>query len=261
MSLINPYSMPGMGSPNESVERAILWNKLELVVQESGVIVSTTVDAGSSTTTQLRPGLLLGQITASKKLGVYSATATDGRNKVYGVLGQPVNMLDPNTGTAADRWVTVVIGGPVRAGKVIGLDYAARRQMRARFIFDDDFMGLGDVTATVAKTADYTVLAADCCTVFTTQGAGGNVNFTLPALADITAGWEATFIAEAAGTLTVTAPADKLVAYNDATATSIAFSTSSEIIGNAVRIIVNADATKYIALLHLGHDAASPTIA
>lgn len=39
-----------------------------------------------------------------------------------------------------------------------------------------------------AKTADYTVLAADSNTIFTNQGASGTVRFTLPVNAGLTAG-------------------------------------------------------------------------
>jgi len=253
--------MAGMGSPTDSTEREVLWNSLAPVLYNSGVLVSTTTDATNTPTTQLRAGLVVGIITASGKLGAYSATATDGRNVAVGVLTIPVNMVEPSTASVADKWCQYLIAGPVRASRLIGLDYAARQQMKGRFIFDDDFAGYGGQTkATIAKTTSYTVLATDAGDVFTTQGAAGAVTFTLPALASITAGWEATFINEAGQNMLVTAPAGKLVCFNNLVATTIAFQTAGELIGSGVRIITNADATKYIALPILGSETATPTI-
>lgn len=260
--LTNPYAMPGMGTPYETSERAILWNSSHPVMETSEIIVSTTVDATNSTTTQLRPGLLLGKITASGKLGAYSATATDGRDVVYGVLGVHVNMLDPVSGTAGDRTGgKIYLMAPLVASKLLGLDYQARTQMRGRFLFDDSVAGAIGIPRTVAKTADYTVLAADNGTLFTNQAAAGAVVFTLPALADITVGWSASFFVETDQSVTVTAPSGKLVAFNNATRTSIAFSTSSEKIGARIDITVNADATKYLANVQLGAETQTPTFA
>jgi hypothetical protein len=169
--------------------------------------------------------------------------------------------VDPGQTSASDHWAQYILAGPVRASRLIGLDYAARQQMKGRFIFDDDFAGYGGQTkATIAKTASYTVLAADAGDVFTTQGAVGAVTFTLPALANITAGWEATFINEAGQNMLVTAPTNKLVCFNNLTATTIAFQTAGELIGSGVKIITNADATKYIAMPILGSETATPTI-
>lgn len=260
--LTNPYTMPGMGTVYESTERAILWNSSHPIVETSEIILSSTVDSTNSPTTQLRPGLLLGKITATGKLGKYDPTATDGRNVVYGVLGVHVNMLDPVSGSAADRTGgKIYLMAPLVTGQLLGLDYQARTQMRGRFLLSDDVSGAIGIPRTVAKTADYTVLAADNGTLFTNQGAAGAVVFTLPALADITVGWSASFFIEADQTVTVAAPSGKLVAFNNAARTSIAFSTSSEKIGARIDITVNADATKYLANVQLGAETQTPTFA
>lgn len=257
--LVNPFDMPGMGDALETTEREFLWNDGRFVMFGTGVIVSTTVDATNTPTTQLRKGLLLARNSSTGKLGAYTAgSATLGQ--VYGILAEPVNMLGP-TGSAEDKRCQVLLKGPVVAAQLLLLDYAAREQMRSRFIFDDDLNGVGTgKRITLAKTADYTVLAADNGTLFTTQGAAGAVNFTLPALASITPGWEATFFNEVGQNMVITAPADKLVTFNDATATSITFSTAGELIGAAVRIVANADATKYLAFI-IAQEAQTPTIA
>ena len=73
-------------------------------------------------------------------------------------------------------------------------------------------------------------------------------------------GLGSTYLGDTGPQAPITAPANKLVAFNNLTATSIAFSTVSELIGGGVRIITNADATKYIALPILGTETQTPTI-
>lgn len=109
-----------------------------------------------------------------------------------------------------------------------------------------------------AKTADYTLLSADSGGVFTTRGAAGAVIFTLPAVATST-GFEYTFINSADQNMTVTAPAGTLVAFNNVGATSIAFSTATEKIGGAVKVV--CDGTKWFAQVLLGAETQTPTIA
>jgi len=78
----------------------------------------------------------------------------------------------------------------------------------------------------VAKTADYTVLAKDSGTIYTTEGATAAVNFTLPAASD--GPWIFDFYSAEDVAMTVTAEtADTLVCFNDVAADSIAFSTAS----------------------------------
>jgi hypothetical protein len=88
----------------------------------------------------------------------------------------------------------------------------------------------------ITKTAAYTVQARETGTVFVTTGATAAVTFTLPAIAAAYP-YVFTFISGADVAMTVaTGTADTLVTYNDLTADSIAFSTSSEIIGGVVDI-------------------------
>lgn len=86
-----------------------------------------------------------------------------------------------------------------------------------------------------AKTADYQVTKYDSGTVFHTTGATAAVNFTLPAITD--GPFWLMFVNGADVDMTVTAKtADTAVTYNDLTADSVAFSTSSEKIGGAVEV-------------------------
>lgn len=105
---------------------------------------------------------------------------------------------------------------------------------------DDDGYG-----AMSAKTADYTVLSAsDDGKYFTTLGAGSAVNFTLPTT--LVAGQRYTFYNEANQNMTITAPAGKLVTFNNLAATSAAVSTTNQKVGACFIVTVNSDATKYL---------------
>lgn len=112
-----------------------------------------------------------------------------------------------------------------------------------------------------AKTADYTVTEQDLGTIFTTRGAAGAVNFTLPAPAAPLAGCWVKFINEADQNMVVTSgTADTLVVFNDLAADSIAFQSASERIGGAIECVVNDDGTKWLAFVHLGAETQTPTI-
>lgn len=109
-----------------------------------------------------------------------------------------------------------------------------------------------------AKTAAYTVKESECGTLFTTRGASGAVTFTLPAASGNSGLWFE-FFNVADQNMTVATADEELVAMNDLTADSIAFSTSSEKIGGGVRVV--CDGTSWFAMPILGTEAQSPTIA
>jgi hypothetical protein len=89
---------------------------------------------------------------------------------------------------------------------------------------------------TEAKTAAYQVTKEDSGTIFHTTGATAAVTFTLPPISD--GPFWFLFICGADIGMTVTAKAaDTAVTYNDLNADSVAFSTSSEMIGGAVEVI------------------------
>lgn len=237
--------VPGFSDATETYENKFTWGP-----KGSGLITGANFsgaarDSGNTPTTVLRPGLLLGRITASGLLTNYSASATDGSQVVHSILPVALRMQDLDASNK-DRFGWVVAAGPVKAASLINLDNNARRQMRGRFLFDDDLVnayGLEAIIREVAKTADYTVVAADVGTLFTTTGAAGAVNFTLPALAAGLGPFE--FINTANQNMTVTAPANKLVTFNNATATSVAFSTAGNKIGARVRVWCNQAGTFY----------------
>lgn len=107
---------------------------------------------------------------------------------------------------------------------------------------------LQPVQRIVAKTADYTVLVTDACgTLFTTRGAAGAVNFTLPLTGNgLPAGWWVEFLNLVDQNMTITGGvADTLIADGDLTSDSVAASTASHKIG--ARVKVTWDGTAFIA--------------
>ena len=108
--------------------------------------------------------------------------------------------------------------------------------------------------AIAAKTANYTVgtVATDTFgTVFTNRGASGAVTFTLPTP---TSGAYYFFAGVADQNITITAGSAIAVTVNNAAATSIAFSTSSQKIGSFAVAI--ADGTQWL-LVNLSNNAAT----
>ena len=91
---------------------------------------------------------------------------------------------------------------------------------------------------TSAKTTDYTVQSSDSGTFFTTQGATADIEFTLPAVSGLGGFVCWIYNAEDVECL-VTAPANTLIALNNATADGISYTTASNHIGNAFMCVCN----------------------
>jgi hypothetical protein len=104
----------------------------------------------------------------------------------------------------------------------------------------------------------YTVTPEDFGKVITNRGAAGNLALTLPAPSAAFTGCSVRVFCVAAGTVTI-ACTSLLIVENNAAATSIAFSTASEIIGNAVTAVCTG--SKWFIELHLANTASTHTIA
>lgn len=244
ITLVDPFAEPGMGTALITTEYEPFAGQAMLKDVIGIVIDSTAVDARSTPTTTLLRGLLLGQIGSTKKYKQYSATATDGSNVAIGYLEDSVNMLD-STGSAAEKMGRLTEWAiRVKSSQLGGLDAIARAQLSDRFIFDDDLAGyFMEFFREIPKTADYTVLASDRGTMFTNTGAVGAVNFTLPTLAP---GLKYGFRVVADQSVTVTSAAgDDIVAFNDASADSVAFSTGGAKVGGVFIVQSNAAGTKW----------------
>lgn len=230
---------------------SVFWGRLDqLVIGHNVVLDGTTRDAGNTGyTTSLRPGLLLGKITATGKFKQWNPAATDGTQFIAGVLLHSLYMQRNNADQ--DRFVGYVLfGGQVKvnglviatetAAGIVGTDaeYAVRSQMKHGFRFDDDPIGysVSGAKGFQVKTADYTVLEADAGTAFITTGAVGAVNFTLPVepKQDL-AFW---FHNAADQTMTITSgTADQMIVFNDLAADSISLATLAEKIGGSFKVV------------------------
>ncbi len=245
--LSNP---PGMSDLYQTAEREFKWGTFTMGGLQflPIVIVSTAVEAANTPTTTLRKGLCMGKITATSKYKAYDPTSTDGSEIPVGFLMADVNMLDVSA-TAVDKISVLLVAGPVLAAQVLPtITTNMRKHLHPRFIFDDDLPGCKNPwRQTVAKTTDYTVVAGtDNGKIFTTLGASGTVIFTLPAVGASILGERYKFVNEVGQTMTITAPANKLVIFNNLTATSGTFSTAGNLIGAICEVYANVDGTKWI---------------
>lgn len=99
------------------------------------------------------------------------------------------------------------------------------------------------------KTANYTVLETDSGTIFQNRGDTGAIEYTLPT--NPKNGLFFIFVSAVDQSMTITAPDEKLVAYNDLTADGTSFVTGSHKIGSAC--LVFADGTMWYALALTAH--------
>ena len=265
------FGLPSVASALETVENVFWWGRFEQEAFIGSIIDGSARDAGNATTDVLRPGLLMGKVTSSGKLKEWSPTATDGTQNIVGILGYSQKMQ--RLGANSDRWLgwiycwgfvkaeRLLIGGQADFGiSANANEHIVRTQMGSRFTFNDKLEGytFGGIRDVVAKTIDYTVTEADHDTMFTTRGAVGAVNFTLPVTAE--KGLHYRFVNVADQNLTVTAgTADTLVTANDAAADSVAFSTSTEKIGGSFDVY--GDGTSWLVITHLPQTGHTVTIA
>ena len=182
--------IPGIGTVAESVDTNIFWGTAgQLKWGAPGEISANALDPTNSPTWRLRSGLIMARLTASNQWINYSASGTDGSQNAQGVLATPIRMQDVLTGSDTAKYFAICIGGNLKAANLIGLDAQARIQMSGQFTFDDQFVAYpngwywGPYPRFTAKTANYTITAADNFTEFNNTGAGGEVDFTLPAIA------------------------------------------------------------------------------
>ncbi len=243
MSLVNQNYAPGMGDTIETIENTFLTGRLELVERGADYLDSTSVDAGSSPTTLIRGGMILGRVTATRLLKPYSPSATDGTQIPICILLNSVNVFDARSGANIKTSCSVVWSGRLLSANLINLDENARRLLGTRFSFDDGRSTVSFPVAVVAKSASYTVTEADSGTLFTTTGASAAVTFTLPAPKK---GLQYRFFSKANQNMVVAGPANSLVALNNLNATSITFSTANQLIGACVHIEADETGAKYL---------------
>lgn len=178
-------NVPGLTTARETYENEFQWGQQPLGVFANGLISGAARDTGNTPTYELRKGLLLGQIISTGLYTNYSPTATDGSEVAAAILLESIRVKDFEDNNV-NKLYAVLVGGPVKASKIINLDLMARSQM-SKFIFDDIFNIQGNhyfpFKRFQTKTAAYSIVANDNFTLFDNTGAAGTVVLTLPAIA------------------------------------------------------------------------------
>lgn len=240
--------MPGVSSAVFSQDSELFWggdeSRIE-VLRVDGIVDSSAEDAGSSPTSVLRKGLLLGKMTASGKLKEWDLASTDGSETLHSVLPVELTTIDRVSLLVVDRFGPVVVKAPLRASRLLykgtalvgsAAEYAARVAL-AKFgcRLDDDPQGLlaGPATRDATVTATGAITASQSGTVFSCAGAAART-LTLPTLIP---GLHYRFINTVGQNLTIaSAEGDNIAGLNDLSMDSITFSTANQLIGATLDI-------------------------
>lgn len=246
MLLTDSYGIvPGLTTSRETYENEFRWGSQWQGVFANALIDGNTIDSGNTPTFELRPGLILGQVTATGKWTDYDKSASDGSEVAAGVLIEGLRMLDFSN-NAVDRFYAVLVGGPVQMSKLLNFDNQARQQMD-KFIFDDIGQMMGGhwfpFKRFVTKTANYTIVPSDNYTLFDNTGAAGQVVLTLPPIAN---GYFFGLCATVAQVLRFTSNEGSNVVGTAATNSSV----SVTAVGGIIWIYSNAAGTKWIVEQH-----------
>lgn len=109
---------------------------------------------------------------------------------------------------------------------------------------------LGQRRTVTAKTTNYTITAAESDAIFTTEGAGGEVVFTLPPVA---AGLEYTVYSAEDQDLVLAAPVpNTMIAFNDVAASQVALSTADQKVGGGFNVWSDGNKWMVAPLLNPG---------
>lgn len=191
--------VPGQpGTEFFTTHKQIWWGREEQQIYTGANLDSTAVDSGHTSYTDiLRPGLALGQLTASKQLVHWNPYATDGSQKLVGFMDYEQKM--EYLGVATDRFIgKVLLGGNVKAAALLipgetdygisgkDFEFLLREQCAGRFLLDDYFTAPYTSFDRIPTAAEITGGAITLTTadnkarVFNT-GATGTITYTLPA--------------------------------------------------------------------------------
>ena len=148
------YANPGVGSTTSASAREVIWGANDnraVIVRRSRIISSTAADAGNTPTTNLRSGLLMGNVTSSSEAEQWDPLATNGTKDITDVLETPFELRTTDLeGTARDSFYKTLVRAPLMASQLLikgsafvghAYEYLARQQLhRAGFILNDDPM-------------------------------------------------------------------------------------------------------------------------
>lgn len=264
------WRTPGNFGLDTTIERQV-FAEHPLTHWHQGMVIGSARDSGNSPATLLRPGLLMGQISASGKWKEWNPTGTDGSEICKGVL-----IRDPAMQIAAtnvDRWVAAILtSGFVKAADLLvpgtashtivgnAHEHTVRRQMKMRgFLFDDEYDGSVDTVGHLALglplveeevADDVTVVAADHGREFVVVGATAAVTFTLPT---ITGSLAFRFRNRSAQNMIIkSAAGDDISTTGDDAADDVSFDLGNQI-GAAVDVYCNRDKDRwYVNFLNVG---------
>lgn len=259
MSLSMPFNavanIPGSSAEKFPEQVTFLQGRVEKSQIYQGVIDSLARDAGNTAdTTILRMGLLLGR-NASNELVHFDPAASPSSNSTKNcemILATDLSMKDGNA--VANKFTGELYGGGVidpnkivlassSSVGIVGNDYEyhIRKLLAAYgdFVMEDNLVEppLFAYKGT-KKHSDLTggnLEETDRDYQYTNAGESGAVTFTLPD--DPHKDLAYYFYVEADANVIVTATATEMFALNNAAATSVAFSTSSQKIGGALACI------------------------
>lgn len=249
------YLIPGLGDVRGNIEKEIWWGRFEHLVLRPMILSGASRDSGSDPTDMLRPGLLMGQITATKKYKEWSPTATDGSQFIAGILlyDQKVTYL----GTDSDRYVPIVLMGNLKASCLLipgeanygisghAYELLIRSQLSAggRFVLDDIPQGsnYAAMHGTLSLTDDVTLTATANNWSYNNVGTAKAITITLPAPR---VGFTLTVTQCAAFGITVTPAAANQFIYNGDASADTAFLSSIEI--GSVLQFIGISATKWL---------------
>lgn len=242
-------AIPGVGSSRSVTESEILWgadHARNATLFKDVVLSGAARDAGNSPTAVLRPGLLMGIVSASGEQEEWDADASDGTQNLAGVLDIESRQTDVDSNNEDQFYRMLVARAPIKARKLLIQgsaflghvdEYLARRQLAAAgFVLDDDPFGYkagrGDRQATVTGTTDVLTAAENGTRLFYNNAA--SVTVTLPTIQPGLV-YELVRVADEEFIVT-SAAGDDVIVGNDAEADSVTFTTASQHIGAIVRV-------------------------
>lgn len=249
------YLFPGLETIRENTELAIWFGRYEQQIFMPILLDSTVLDSDNSPTDLLRVGTVLGQVTSTKKYKVWNPLALGtGEERVGAILANEVKV---NVGTTArDRWCWGLVKGNlkstgIRLPNVPGTSTALLSAgtspyeilfrnlatQSGQFTLDDQYygssMGYNRVLALVDKHASaYTLTEADNGSLIHTLGVATDYTVTVPSAA-LFVGFHCRFLNCVDFQLQLTFTTDQAIAFNDAAASTISYTTAGDQIGGA----------------------------
>lgn len=246
MTSFTSGNVPGFQAKNESQESEVTWSSrqgVDLVATRGVVIDATSVDAGNVPTTTLRGGLVMAIASGSGHAIPYDPDGNNGSQIAVGVLEDSVKMeID---GVATQRFTQLIVQGMVSESQLTGLDERARLQLAGKLQFDNVATKPGVMMhprGVYRMSGSKTLQASESGLLFLATAAA---TFTLPTAAN----GLAYRIAQTADADLVISGSSNLIHKGSNSASSVAFSTTSQKIGSQVLVecvYTNTDTLKWL---------------